>query len=307
MAEERLIDDDKDRKYKIRINEKGEEELVITPEADEEVPEALGLVIPEFDGDDEEAAVMTPEQLAARQKAQEEETARKAARVEELLARGRELLDSGEFEGATFQFSKAQEIDGENGEVLSLKLKALSRNFTDYTQLDDCADTADEVNKFCSDEQKKELLSLSEPLKIKLESVREETKKLNEENEEKKSERREAFTAKRKKSMLALAATAVPFLIFLIVAISIASTIMFASEDGTYLIMTIVFGVVALIFFVASLFTAHKFWESSRNVKLNESNSSTKLGREYEAKKNEFDKLTRIYGAFNEGFEGDIK
>ena len=29
MAEERLIDEDKDRKYRLRINEDGEEELVI--------------------------------------------------------------------------------------------------------------------------------------------------------------------------------------------------------------------------------------------------------------------------------------
>ena len=37
MAEERLIDDDKDRKYKIRKNADGEEELiVIDPEDGEE-------------------------------------------------------------------------------------------------------------------------------------------------------------------------------------------------------------------------------------------------------------------------------
>ena len=36
MAEERLIDEDKDRKYKIRKNADGEDELVIDAEADVE-------------------------------------------------------------------------------------------------------------------------------------------------------------------------------------------------------------------------------------------------------------------------------
>lgn len=72
MAEERLIDDDKDRKYKIRKNADGEDELVIDAAPEEEEPaEEIGFEVPELE-DDEEAAVMTPEQLAARERAREE-------------------------------------------------------------------------------------------------------------------------------------------------------------------------------------------------------------------------------------------
>lgn len=305
MAEERLIDDDKDRKYKIRINENGEEELIIVPDANGEEEESVGVEVPDFEDDDEDASVMTPEQLAARRKAQEEEAARKAAKVEERLSRGREFLGNGEFESAVYELSMAQEIDAENGEVLALKLVALSRNFTDYTLLDECAETAGGVKSFSTAEQKNELSAIAQPLINRLDSVRTETEKLNKENEEKKSERREAFTAKRKKSMIAFAATVIPFIVFLVVAVSVGSTIMFAREDGTFLIMTIVFGVFALVFFVLSLIFAHMLWEASRNVRLNENNSSTKLGREYESKKNEFDKLTRIYEAFNGSVEGE--
>ena len=39
MAEERFIDDDKDRKYRIRINEAGEEELEILENPEEEEPQ----------------------------------------------------------------------------------------------------------------------------------------------------------------------------------------------------------------------------------------------------------------------------
>ena len=72
MAEERLIDDDKDRKYKIRKNENGEDELVIDGLPEEEDREEIAFEVPDLESDDEEAAVMTPEQLAARDKAREE-------------------------------------------------------------------------------------------------------------------------------------------------------------------------------------------------------------------------------------------
>ena len=49
MAEERLIDADKDKKYKIRINENGEEELVVVDNSDEEeddmLPAAIEVVV----------------------------------------------------------------------------------------------------------------------------------------------------------------------------------------------------------------------------------------------------------------------
>ena len=61
MAEERLIDDDKDRKYKIRKNADGEDELYIDlEESEEESGESLEFEVPEFETDDEEAAVLTP-------------------------------------------------------------------------------------------------------------------------------------------------------------------------------------------------------------------------------------------------------
>ncbi len=75
MAEERLIDDDKDRKYKIRKNADGEDELVVDDAPEEETVEEVGFEVPELDGD-EEAAVMTPEQLAAREKAKAEAEAK---------------------------------------------------------------------------------------------------------------------------------------------------------------------------------------------------------------------------------------
>ena len=51
MAEERLIDDDKDRKYRIRVNENGEEELeIIDPD---DVDEEPVFDMPDYEEDDE--------------------------------------------------------------------------------------------------------------------------------------------------------------------------------------------------------------------------------------------------------------
>ena len=68
MAEERLIDDDKDKKYRIKINADGEEELVINEDAEEQTEnvEEVAFEAPEQEDNDEEAAVLTPEQYAAK-------------------------------------------------------------------------------------------------------------------------------------------------------------------------------------------------------------------------------------------------
>ena len=51
MAEERLIDDDKDRKYKIRKNENGEDELVIDGLPEEEDREEIAFEVPDLESE----------------------------------------------------------------------------------------------------------------------------------------------------------------------------------------------------------------------------------------------------------------
>ena len=107
MAEERLIDDDKDRKYKIRKNEDGEEELVLdTDTAREEPEEEVSFEVPEFEEDDEEAAVMTPEQLAERERRRAEEELKRAEELEKIAEHARSLIEEGKFEDAGFVLQK---------------------------------------------------------------------------------------------------------------------------------------------------------------------------------------------------------
>ena len=70
MAEERLIDDDKDKKYRIRVNEDGEEELEIVHGDDEEQEEVVELEDLGLDDDGDEHE-FTPEELALVRRSEE--------------------------------------------------------------------------------------------------------------------------------------------------------------------------------------------------------------------------------------------
>ncbi len=295
MAEERLIDDDKDKKYKIRKNAQGEDELYLEESPEEEVT----FEIPEFETDDEEAAVMTPEQLAARQKMLEEEQKRRAEKIADLISRANEAAEAENYEAARYHLAEAAEIDGENGEIRFLQLKTLTRGFTDYTLLDEAAEAAEGVKDYCTPEQKKELSEISAPLKERMEKTEAELNALGEENEAKKAERREVFKNKRKAALIAFTATAVPLLLCAICAAVVGSKINSVKDSTVFIAVTIVFAALAVIAFIATIFTAHNLWKTSQKVKRNENNQNTRLGREYEAKKTEFAELTAIYNSFN--------
>ena len=299
MAEERLIDDDKDRKYKIRINEDGEEELVIDDTAEEDEESDIPVFeVPVYEEDDEEAAVLTPEQLLERERIKREEEEARAERVNSLCAKAREKLEEGDFEAAKYALSQAEELTGESGEVYCLKLRTLTRGFTDYTLLEDCAEAADGVKEYADEESKAQLKAMSAGLEKLVAEAEEQTNKLAEENESKKEERRSAFAQQKKRTLAGLLGTAGPFICFLMATI-IFGSMMFSKENGSFIIVTIVLGALTLIALVCALVAANKFWTAMRNVKLNERDTSTKLGREYLESKTRYELLNRIYTALN--------
>lgn len=302
MAEERLIDNDEDknRKYRIRKNADGEDELIIIAGGDEEAEDIQDgqFYVAEAEEDDEEAAVMTPEQLAERDRLMREEQERLDRFCEVKLERARTLLTEDDYDGAAYELSLAEEQDGKNGAVSAMKLRAVSRNFTDFTRLEECVQSAEAVAENCSDEQKKELAEVSQPLVTLIGETTREVEQLYTENEVKRAERQVVFLARRKRAGLYFLCTALPFLAFLILALSY-STVMFAKQDGTNIVLTIVFAAIALLFFIATLVTAHKLWAAQRNISLNGKNSSTKLGRKYEEKTSFLKALNAIYSAIN--------
>lgn len=299
MAEERLIDDDKDRKYKIRKNADGEDELIIddTPD-DEEESDIPVFNVPVLEEDDEEAALLTPEQQAERERLKAEEEAARAAKLSALIEKARENIDNLDFESAIYVLSQAEDIAGDNGEYFCLKLKALSRNFTDFISLESCAVAADGVREFAKDEDKAALKQLASAYPERIEEAEKATELLFEENELKKEERRSLFTEIKNKAKRNLLIAAAPFLLTLILTI-VFSTIIFAAENGLFLILTITFAALTVVGLIFTLIALRGFLDAARNVKLNENDSSTRLGREYIEKKNELEFLKRIYSALD--------
>lgn len=301
MAEERFIDDDKDRKYRIRINEAGEEELEILENPEEEEPQEesyeTGLEIPEFEEDDEEAADMTPEQLFKARKAQEEERAASIERAQEFIKKAEELYAEGKTEYALTSLDSAQKENSEAEGIYPLKLKILSKNFTSLSRLEECIDAAEGHRDYSTVEEKREISEKFSPvIERELEEQKAKNKAMYAENEGKKSERRVRFKAQLKKSVLHFALAFVPFLIFLCLGIGY-STIMFADRGGLYLILTIVFFALAAAMLIVSLILSRPLARDARRLRVNERDTSTAIGRAYLEGADRAGKLEELYSA----------
>lgn len=298
MAEERLIDDDlnKDKKYRIRKNADGEDELYIDDSVQEEFEEfeAVSFDVPEFaEGDGE----LTPEQIAAAEAEKRAHAERLRGALSVNIEKAQAKLAEQDFKGAYEYAEAALQIDPSCGEAWAIKLQSLTKNFNDFEQMEDCIQTAKNVEQFCTDNQKSELADLSAPLENEIHRLEEQAAEMHVEVESKKSERREVFLQDRKKSVKWFSITGVPFVVCLVVAIAFAS-IMFARKDGTNLIITIVFAALAVIFLIATFFTSHKMWDAMKKLSLNEKNSSTALGREYEELLVEIKKYNTVLNSF---------
>lgn len=305
MAEERLIDDDKDKKYRFRKNENGEEELIIDDgltEDEQTEGEEAEFEVPDFEEDDEDAAVLTPEQLIERQRRAEREKQERERKLAESIAAAASDSAVGNFATALDALEVAEELDPENGEVHALKLLVYTRNCTEWEEnAAEAAEAAQDVNEFTPAERRAQLLQLAESggLPDKITALTQEVERLNAENEAKKAERAVRFNADNRKSLIFFACTGIPFITFLVLAICY-STVMYATQDGVNIILTIVFAALALLALIAFVFASRALSTTSRRVRLNRKNSSTELGRRYAAESARLDALTAIYAALKE-------
>lgn len=297
MAEERFIDDDKDRKYRIRINENGEEELEIINSGEDEEDEGLydtGLEVPEFEEDDEEAATMTPEQLYLVRKHREEERAAAELKARELVEKARTLAAEGQDEYALITLDSAQSEYEKLGEIYPLKLLLLSKNFTDFSRLDEIEDISFKLHNNSSDEDKKFIAdNYFSAVDKERKAQEQKNTAVHEENEQKKAERRARFKAAYKKSLIRFIIAFVPFLALLGVAISFLPQI-FEDNEGFYLTITIALFAAAAVMLIVCVILARPLARDARRVRINERDNSTALGRSYLEGVERADKLLQI-------------
>lgn len=285
MAEERLMDDDKDKKYRFRINADGEEELVID----------MGGEQTYRDGDEEELA----EHAFDDDYVYGGEACSDGEAVEGLLASARADMAAGNYSTALEYAVRAWEISPRDGEVAAAKLEIYTRGLTDFSDgaLAEAASAARDVKEYCGGERRRlmgqsaigRLDAMMEELSAKVEA-------LSEDNERGKAQRAAAFAADNRRSVIKLAVTGISFAVMLALSIFF-STIMYANTSGVNVVLTAVFAGVALLFFVALLFALRSFSVTYRRVRMNRDNSRTQTGRDYEAAKARLDNLREIRDA----------
>lgn len=283
MAEERLIDADKDKKYKIRKNADGEDELYIEGDVEEqEEVEEMGFEIPEFEEDDEEAAAtLSAEQLADLIKAREEEVRKTQEEIARLTAILNENKENGNWEGVIKACDTLTELDGETEWAYCEKLIALTQNFTDYSRQEEIIKTAEQVKDYALPEQKQTLKDcIGEDFYASLSTSEQKVAQLKAENEQKKEARRPAFRKSAINAGIFFGCALVPFITFLVLAISYYG-VMFANQDGSNVILTIIFACLTVLAFVVLLIATRKLSNALRILYLNNKDTSTSLGREY--------------------------
>lgn len=293
MAEERLIDEDKDRKYRIRLNENGDEEMVAIDDTDVDAEPDIPFY--EIVSDEENDGLTVDEVLARKRQRQED----MRARAEALKDEGREKLAMGDYEGALTALEEASRNTEYDGELYFMLLKARTRDMTEFSSLSECAEASEGVREYSTPEQKGELREKTAKLEEYIAEVEKKREALSKENESGKAERRTLFVGKFRRATVIFAIAAVLFAALAVTAIVCAS-MLYADKEGLFIILTAVFGGGAAVALIVTAFTLHSFLNARRKVKLNESDSSTAVGRRFLECDGEYSYLRKIYSDIND-------
>jgi len=306
MAEERLIDDDlnKDKKYRFRINENGEEELVIDDGEEEaeqdDVAEYNIYDLEEQEMDDEEAAVMTPEQLAIKRQREAEEAAKREADFLECVQNAKADLEEDKYATALEYLEKAKETSPEKAEIYYLNMYAYTKKFTDFTKIEEAAQSAEDFNRYSQGEFKKEAEPVLPVLKAQIYALNEEVAAKEEENAKAKAHRAERFNKDRASAITFITASAVALAAFLTLAIIFGNKIMSVKGGSqAYMILTIIFAALAFVAVILVIVAARSLNTALRRVRLNKKDSATAAGRELIQKRNRLNSFIAVYSALN--------
>ncbi len=299
MAEERLIDTDKDKKYRIKVNADGEEELVIDGGEEDggaEIEEIM-FAAPEEIPDTDDGQVLTPEQLAEKRAREEAEEAERRQKVEELLEKAKSDISLYRFATALEFIERAEEIDGENGEAQALKLEAYTRRFTDYSQIVPAAESADKLKEYTDSDRKAELFGVAAPsLEEEISKLRATVSAMNSQNEEKKAERAVRFNRDRNIAVILFCALAAVLITFVALT-GYYATLIRTVPTNKYLVLTCVFAGLTAIGLFAVTFAARFLNIACRRVRLNKRNTTTQLGRELLAEQAKLKAFIAVYSA----------
>ncbi len=284
--EERIIDDEYGRGIRLKKTKEGfvdvTDELAegVDGVNSEEVEEEVSFSFPMLDEDDEDLVGLSPEEaLALRQKKEEEKQKRKEEYAR-LCEEGEELLSSGSFHAAELKYEKALQLDELATDASVGYWRAKTSNFIQPNVLvDEYLDEGIDSMEYDLGIQATDIIrrDFHEVFKAETEKLIAEEQPLQEVVEERQITRRQVIKGRVKKGLTALLCTAIPFLLAALTTVILALKIP-TVDDNTFILPTVIAGVITFGLFIATLLGFNKFWNAMRMRRKNETLSSTEDG-----------------------------
>jgi len=294
--EERTLDDDIEKGLKLKKKEAPEGEAAEGETAEVESSENSDIVldIPVVEEENEELADMTPEQAAAYIKQKEEEQARLLEQKDDLKAKAAEAEEKGESDRAEEIYYNILELDPSDLTANVGYARKITKDFSDYSDFGFVMETYKKGEDNVGEDFTAAIKDTCENnIRAEINSLKAEEEELSKKVEEKRVSRRAAFKADYVIKRNAFLRRLVIFVVWLALAIIFATKISSVSEP-TFLILTIVFGALALITLVFLLVETNKFSTAAHRVKENERDSSTRDGKELIALREKIEFLSEI-------------
>lgn len=242
--------------------------------------DAVPVDFSDAEEDDESLVMLSPEEAAETVRRREEKARQDKERFEKLFASGSAALDAGDFEKARECFTQANEFDSDDSEMNVGYMRAYSE---DFTALDD-PDMLSEVYGMCYESAGEAFASrirsmFGERIAAAKAAAEEEAKGLEEEHEAEQAARGEELAARANRQNGLLLKLGLPFAACALAAV-ICACFINAVEGSLFVILTAVFGGIALVLLLPVLFTARKAVNIARLQRENEQTSSTQAGRD---------------------------
>lgn len=279
--EERLIEKDDERL--IRLKKKGDEvdaEDALVEEGEESEEEVL-VTLPEDDEDyDEDLVGLTPTELKREQERRKKAEEEARAECEKLIVAAEEELANGVYDKAEALFTQAACYGFEEERVSkglwTARTKSFSQTapFYNMEYAEEFSAAGDASKKFVREKAGKALLAEKE-------AFEKEEKELAPVVLEKQEERRQAFADNKKYYVLRLLIFLGIFAAF-IIATAVSANYIVRTLSNVPVILTAVFGGLALISFVVDLIFFLKFLGANKLCRMNEKLSSTEEGKRLE-------------------------
>ena len=289
--EERLVDDEYGRGIRLKktadgyvdVTDELAEELQETDGVEETEETAFEFPVLDTDEDDEDLVGLSPEEAEKLRRQKAEAAALRRAEYDEVCKEGEKLLDEGSFHAAELKFEKALGLDRMATEASVGYWRAKTENFANPDALvGEYADASIESLEYdlgmdAVDVIKKEY---KEQLQKRYNELAEEEKTLAQEVSAAQERRRGIISARLKKRTLVFFAIFLPMVAALVLGITFAMKI-FTPDGEKFVTLTIVFGSVFFLLFLAFIVATNKWINAFRmrgaNERLEETTDGARL------------------------------